>query len=197
MERVSENKRCCCWRTLSWDHLHAVTPLNPAIRPQSFPIPQTSIHCTHCVKTLRGIISLNKHQNLLLLWLISFWIPAELWEKRHVAKWAQQPFALQSSLIYVHHMWKAIHRAIHQLFRKVMRFITRPIDRRRFLCCISLSINFSSWKKNNRESTERQQFSVQGLAAEISTRMGGESHQTCRAKFAKAPNLILRTQNTA
>lgn len=61
------NKRCCCWRTLTWDHLHAVTPLNPAIRPQSSPILRTSIHSARCIKTLRGTISLNKHQNLLVL----------------------------------------------------------------------------------------------------------------------------------
>lgn len=29
------------------------------------------------LRTLRGTITLNKHQNLLLLWLISYWIPAE------------------------------------------------------------------------------------------------------------------------
>lgn len=38
----SENKRGCFWRTFSRDYLHDLTPLNSAIRPQSFPIPRSS-----------------------------------------------------------------------------------------------------------------------------------------------------------
>lgn len=54
-----------------WPHL--IRPLDP----QSFPIQRTSVHSTLCIRALRGTITLNKHQNRLLLWLISFWIPAE------------------------------------------------------------------------------------------------------------------------
>lgn len=112
----SENKRCCCWRMITWDHLHAVTPLNPAIRPQSFPILRTSIHSARCIKTLRGTISLNKHQNLLPLWLISFLNSS--WVIRRKARSEASVAAIHCEevwqLAYIHHVSKTINHVVYQ-----------------------------------------------------------------------------------
>lgn len=98
--------------TLTWDHLHAVTPLNPAIRTPKLPDPEDfSAFCS----ALRGTISLNKHQNLLLLWLISF--SNSSWVIRgYVVKWIQQHYNEMKSDLSQIKCWNphVIHTSSHR-----------------------------------------------------------------------------------